>query len=210
LRHPALFTLHQAWLLYYYMSLALRENILQVNGSNIMNWWIYHHYITMLISFLMMCLPDGGIVSTKLEAFFTLCLAQGIVMAVQNSYQSKRLYVRKTLGKASYIDVDASETLVEKPSDLKVLVPMLFIVYVSELYMGLDLAYFVRRHHPAGSWLLLAAAFLFIVLAIGNSVSTASVLVAKNKERRQRRKSLLIAKSPTNGAKANQGPKKNT
>jgi hypothetical protein len=28
------------------MSLALRENILQVNGSRIQNWWIYHHYVT--------------------------------------------------------------------------------------------------------------------------------------------------------------------
>ena len=34
------------WLLYYYASLALRENILKVNGSNIATWWISHHYIS--------------------------------------------------------------------------------------------------------------------------------------------------------------------
>jgi hypothetical protein len=39
---------------------------------------------------------------------------QGLVMLFQNNYQRKRLYVRKTLGKARAIDVDSSETLVEK------------------------------------------------------------------------------------------------
>lgn len=36
----------QAWLLYYYVTLALRENILNVNGSFIKPWWILHHYVS--------------------------------------------------------------------------------------------------------------------------------------------------------------------
>ena len=36
---------HQLWLLYYYTTLSLRENILLANGSNIMQWWILHHYV---------------------------------------------------------------------------------------------------------------------------------------------------------------------
>ncbi|CAI7759159.1 unnamed protein product [Closterium sp. NIES-54] len=34
---------YQAWLLLFYTSLALRENILRINGSDIRPWWIYHH-----------------------------------------------------------------------------------------------------------------------------------------------------------------------
>jgi len=34
-----------SWLLYYYVTLALRENILKSNGSNIKGWWIHHHLI---------------------------------------------------------------------------------------------------------------------------------------------------------------------
>jgi len=34
------FRAHQLWLVYYYCSLALRENVLAVNGSNIRQWWI--------------------------------------------------------------------------------------------------------------------------------------------------------------------------
>jgi hypothetical protein len=33
---------HQLWLLYYYTTLSLRENILLANGSDILHWWIYH------------------------------------------------------------------------------------------------------------------------------------------------------------------------
>jgi hypothetical protein len=36
------------WLLYYYLSIALRENILKANGSEIHGWWFMHHYISMV------------------------------------------------------------------------------------------------------------------------------------------------------------------
>ncbi|KAI7740883.1 hypothetical protein M8C21_021983, partial [Ambrosia artemisiifolia] len=39
--------IYQAWLLFLYTALALRENILRVNGSDIRPWWIYHHYCAM-------------------------------------------------------------------------------------------------------------------------------------------------------------------
>ena len=46
---------HQLWLLYYYSALSVRENILQVNGSDIQDWWIIHHYISMLIGAIFFC-----------------------------------------------------------------------------------------------------------------------------------------------------------
>ncbi|KAK4800867.1 hypothetical protein SAY86_021354 [Trapa natans] len=42
--------LYQAWLLFLYTGLALRENILRVNGSDIRPWWIYHHYCAMVMA----------------------------------------------------------------------------------------------------------------------------------------------------------------
>jgi hypothetical protein len=36
------------WLLYYYLSIALRENIMKANGSDIHGWWFMHHYISMV------------------------------------------------------------------------------------------------------------------------------------------------------------------
>ncbi|PPR83656.1 hypothetical protein GOBAR_AA37052 [Gossypium barbadense] len=42
--------LYQAWLLFLYTGLALRENILRSNGSDICPWWIYHHYCAMAMA----------------------------------------------------------------------------------------------------------------------------------------------------------------
>ncbi len=62
--------------------------------------------------------------------FLLFTLGQGMVMALQNRYQSTRHYVRKCLGHASDVDVESSETLVEKPADLKILIPLLLVLYV--------------------------------------------------------------------------------
>lgn len=43
----------------YYVTLAIRENILLVNGSNIKAWWIAHHYLTMLTGVLLLTWPNN-------------------------------------------------------------------------------------------------------------------------------------------------------
>ena len=48
--YPIFHAAFQLWLTYYYITLALREHILKVNGSNINAWWIAHHYIAILLS----------------------------------------------------------------------------------------------------------------------------------------------------------------
>lgn len=42
--------LYFAWLSYFYLALALRENVLLVNGSNIKGWWV------LVKTFLMCCI----------------------------------------------------------------------------------------------------------------------------------------------------------
>jgi hypothetical protein len=68
--------LFHVWLLYYYTSLALRENILRVNGSSkiihrandvmmtnrgaisdIKSWWIIHHYLSIVVSLTLIMFP---------------------------------------------------------------------------------------------------------------------------------------------------------
>ncbi|KAL0730802.1 hypothetical protein Bca4012_026896 [Brassica carinata] len=39
--------LYEAWLLFLYAGLAMRENVLRANGSDIRPWWLYHHYCAM-------------------------------------------------------------------------------------------------------------------------------------------------------------------
>lgn len=50
-------TLFQLLLTYFYLSLALRENVLRANGSNIQRWWIWHHYVSLLLTMTMTTWP---------------------------------------------------------------------------------------------------------------------------------------------------------
>lgn len=45
------------WLSYFYLAMALRENVLVVNGSHIRPWWITHHYISAAASLALLGLP---------------------------------------------------------------------------------------------------------------------------------------------------------
>jgi len=36
--------LYLAWMAYFYLTMALRECVLLVNGSQIRSWWVQHHY----------------------------------------------------------------------------------------------------------------------------------------------------------------------
>lgn len=49
--------IYLVWLSYVYLALALRENVLIVNGSNIRSWWILHHYLSILACLIMLALP---------------------------------------------------------------------------------------------------------------------------------------------------------
>jgi hypothetical protein len=44
---PVLVQFYWCWMLYFYLALALRENVLRANGSTIRKWWINHHYYSM-------------------------------------------------------------------------------------------------------------------------------------------------------------------
>jgi hypothetical protein len=54
---PAGVQLYFAWLSYFYLALALRENVLKLNGSAIKGWWIRHHYWSAGASLLLLGLP---------------------------------------------------------------------------------------------------------------------------------------------------------
>jgi hypothetical protein len=168
--------LHQTWLLYYYLSLAIRENILQVNGSNIHNWWIYHHYVSIFISLIALLFAGSGLQRVRSSLLWFL-LVQGGIMFLQNRYQHRRHYTRRALGKAKDVDVAATETIVEKPTDLRMLIPLLFGLYAYEVVMG----GFLLLAGPEAEIRLLG--MLFAALGVGNGFTTTSTLVEKKRAR---------------------------
>lgn len=136
------------WLLYYYLSIALRENILKANGSEIHGWWFMHHYISMAMSCTNITWPSTS--STRLfyrHHFYRFALLQGSVQLLQNYYWNKRNYTAVTLGKANSMTVVPNlygETLL-----LRLLVLVLVCVQTFQIYLGYT---FLSGSLSSGVW----------------------------------------------------------
>lgn len=171
--------LQQLFMLYFYASLALRENILQVNGSEIKDWWIQHHYLSMSLAILILLLPEKPAQNMFVRYCNCVLLFQGIVMVVQNAYQDGRHYVRTTLGKAKPIDPSAGETIVEKPVGLKILIPLLFIDYLAFFVMSFWALSLSLTERSIQLGLISVVVFS---IALGNTLTTSIVLFSKHKD----------------------------
>ncbi|XP_030951651.1 uncharacterized protein LOC126713138 isoform X2 [Quercus robur] len=153
--------LYQAWLLFLYTGLALRENILRVNGSDIRPWWIYHHYCAMLMALVSLTWeikgqPNCARKQRGVQLFLQWAMMQGVAMLLQNRYQRQRLYTRIALGKAKRMDVVWGETA-GVDGQLWLLCPILFILQV--FFCGI----------------------LLVLMAVGNFTNTVQTLMAKSR-----------------------------
>ncbi|KAI0530501.1 hypothetical protein KFK09_000045 [Dendrobium nobile] len=153
--------LYQAWLLFLYTSLALRENILRVNGSDIRPWWVYHHYCAILMALVSLTWeikgkPDCANKQKGVQLFLVWAIMQGIAMLLQNRYQRQRLYTRIALGKGfeAYVGM--------------LLLRTAFVGVISE-------------------WQVVVCGVLLVVMAVGNFANTVETLMAKSRFKAMKR-----------------------
>ncbi len=181
----------QVWLLYYYVSLALRENILRVNGSKIMAWWIFHHYVSAFMSIVLLTWPDTPLFRSMLRPFSYYFLYQGTVQLVQSWYQQSRHYALVSTGRTSRIDPSHSEGLRESQTGFWVLVGMLLIAYCAQAYMGVSLLQVLHFQLDLSQpWYLykeevqtLSLGCCFLLLAVGNLFALLTTLYRKTQRR---------------------------
>eukprot|EP01083_Nonionella_stella_P302256 1041405_1 len=171
--------IHTLYLMYYYSSLALRENVLRVNGSHIDAWWIFHHYISIGMSVVTVTMPNHLLGLYFRDGIFKFFLFQGGVMLLQNLYQSRRHYTRVATGKASPIDVAAGETLVETPREFLALIPLLFLTYLAELVVGGHFMFNTCTMNGQCHWQVAANGVLWTFMGVGNSLAVYRVLQKK-------------------------------
>jgi hypothetical protein len=176
--------LYQAWLLFLYTSLALRENILRVNGSDIRRWWIYHHYCAMVMALMSLTWeikgqPDCATKQKGVQLFLGWAIMQGFAMLLQNRYQRQRLYTRIALGKAKRMDVVWGETAGVE-GQLLLLCPILFLLQGFEAYVGLLL---LKTALASGipEWQPIVCGMLLVVMAVGNFINTVQTLMTKSR-----------------------------
>ncbi|XP_025809056.1 transmembrane protein 120 homolog isoform X2 [Panicum hallii] len=122
-----------AWLLFLYTSFALRENVLIVNGSDIRPWWIYHHYLAMVMALVSLTWEIKG----------------------QPDCYSKQGWNFSYGGqscKAKRMDVVAGETAGVE-GQLLLLYPVLFVLQGFEAYVGVLLLQTALHGLVAGCFL---------------------------------------------------------
>ncbi|XP_047338196.1 transmembrane protein 120 homolog isoform X2 [Impatiens glandulifera] len=176
--------LYQAWLLFLYTGLALRENILRVNGSDIRPWWIYHHYFAMAMALISLTweIERGSNCAKEqrgVQLFLQWAIMQGVVMLLQNRYQRQRLYTRIAMGKARRMDVVWGETAGVK-GQLWLLAPILFILQGFEAYVG-TLLLGTAFDTSVSEWQVITCGIILIIMAVGNFVNTVQTLLAKSR-----------------------------
>ncbi|GMH09152.1 hypothetical protein Nepgr_010992 [Nepenthes gracilis] len=176
--------LYQAWLLFLYTGLALRENILRVNGSDIRPWWIYHHYCAKLMALVSLTWeikgPPNCVEKQRgVELFLQCAMMQGVAMLLQNRYQRQRLYTRIALGKAKRMDVVWGETA-GVDGQLWMLCPILFILQGFEAYVGLLLLQ-TAIGGVVSEWQVIVCGILLVLMAVGNFANTVGTLMAKSR-----------------------------
>ncbi len=128
-----------AWLLYFYVALAARENVLALNGSAIRPWWIAHHYWSAAAAALVLSLPvDSPAVQVYCVKLLWWSAAQGGVMMLQNRYQRRRMYTRIALGRARAMDVVSGESS-GAAGQLLILYPLLFGLQAAQVAIGCEM-----------------------------------------------------------------------
>jgi hypothetical protein len=154
------------------------------NGSSIRPWWIVHHYLSALMSVLMLTWPaDSQVQASFLPSFTGYFIYQGFVQFAQARYQRARHYALRALGKATSMDVVHTETLHEFHAGLWVIVVLVVVAQAWQVVNGVQLfSVLVQQLSPLQPWYnfreeLQCAALgaLFVFVGVANFVTTVQV-----------------------------------
>eukprot|EP00042_Codosiga_hollandica_P041019 m.362053 g.362053 ORF g.362053 m.362053 type:complete len:333 (-) comp56012_c0_seq1:130-1128(-) len=169
-------SIFQAVLVWFYMTITLREHVLIVNGSKIMHWWLVHHYLAILLSCIILTWPDTESYHTFRTKFMAFSLFLAAVQIFQFKYQSGILYKKRALGQSETME---TTTDVATPSLFYWILLCLLVLYVAQL----SIAGFLIKHYWDAEgdteWQVLSAGLIFLTHGIGNLQGLVKVLIGK-------------------------------
>lgn len=168
----------QLFLSWYYVTLAIRENILRVNGSNIRTWWIIHHYLTMMQGVLLLTWPNGASYMQFRNPLHWFGLYNGVLMIFQTRYQMARLYALRSLGMVNEMDVASSDnTQIHWSETMTLLLPLIFLAQLMQGYMATLL--FKLSRVFTNEFQIVLLCLLFSANFTGNVFTTFQVVLHK-------------------------------
>ncbi|XP_041456612.1 ion channel TACAN-like isoform X4 [Lytechinus variegatus] len=167
-------------LVWYYCTLVIRESILRHNGSRIKGWWVVHHYLTVLLTSILLIWPDSVSYRMFRNQFMLFSLYLSVVQLMQYYYQSGCLYRLRALGEKSdmYITVEGFQNWMWR--GLTFLLPFLFVAYTWQFYNAYSL-YQISKHPECNEWMVPIASLIFFCLFLGNLITTSGVILNKLK-----------------------------
>ncbi|GLV34576.1 uncharacterized protein CBL_09057 [Carabus blaptoides fortunei] len=168
-------------LVWYYCTLTIRESILKVNGSRIKGWWRLHHFISTVAAGILLIWPDTEAWALFRDQFMWFNAYISTVQYLQFRYQQGVLYRLKALGERHNMDITIEGFHSWMWRGLSFLLPFLFLGYMFQLYNAYML-WTISYHHTA-TWHVSVLSATFLVLFLGNIITTCMVIPQKLQER---------------------------
>ncbi|XP_048874939.1 transmembrane protein 120B [Brienomyrus brachyistius] len=165
-------------LVWYYCTLTIRESILINNGSRIKGWWVSHHYVSTFLSGVMLTWPDGVVYQMFRNQFLDFSIYQSFVQFLQYYYQSGCLYRLRALGERNQLDLTVEGFQSWMWRGLTFLLPFLFFGHFWQLYNAVSL-FELASHKDCKEWQVPMLALTFLVLFLGNFLTTLKVVHQK-------------------------------
>ncbi|KRY42715.1 Transmembrane protein [Trichinella spiralis] len=170
------------FLVWYYCTLTIRESILRCNGSRIKGWWLFHHYASAVLSGIMLTWPDGECYQNSRKQILLFSFYISFVTFLQCQYQRGCLYRLKALGRRHSMDITVEGFHTWMFRGLTFLLPFLIIGYVFQLYNAY-LLYHLSQTYQCREWQVSVLALVFLLMATGNTLTTAEVCFHKVRHR---------------------------
>ncbi|RNA17989.1 transmembrane protein -like [Brachionus plicatilis] len=169
-------------LVWYYCTLTIRESILVVNGSEIKGWWQAHHFITTVCTAILLIWPDSESYQLFRQQFIWFSFYLSIVQVLQYYYQKGCLYRLRALGEKQDMDTTIEGFQSWMTKGLSFLLPFLFFGYFWELYNSYVL-FTISQMDNCHEWQVMALCIIFLILFLGNFVTTFVVVRRKYSNR---------------------------
>uniref|UniRef100_A0AAY5KET1 Transmembrane protein 120B n=1 Tax=Esox lucius TaxID=8010 RepID=A0AAY5KET1_ESOLU len=171
-------------LVWYYCTLTIRESILMSNGSRIKGWWVSHHYVSTFLSGVMLTWPEGSMYQMFRSQFLAFSIYQSMrfVQFLQYYYQSGCLYRLRALGERNQLDLTVEGFQSWMWRGLTFLLPFLFFGHFWQLYNAMTL-FRLAGHEDCKEWQVFMLGLTFLVLFLGNFLTTLKVVHQKVQEK---------------------------
>jgi len=166
-------------MVWYYCTLTIRESILRINGSRIKGWWVTHHYISCVVSGILLTWKDGECYQQFRLQFIVFTIYIAFVQLMQYQYQSGCLRRLQALGQGHSMDITVEGFGSWMFKGLTFLLPFLTLGYIFQLYNAYTLIQIWFNFDCTGQWQVFALSILFFLIASGNIFTTMQVLWRK-------------------------------